>query len=121
MDGPNSAEYLLLWFALDGIGACISFINSNLTGTPLVHCTKLCESRYLLAERGIERLVEPCKDELSKSGVETLYYDQAFITSLSDTTPIHRERNTGISPESMKSLIYTSGTTGLCQVSSLHP
>lgn len=41
IDGPNSAEYLLLWFALDGIGACISFINCHLTGQALTHSVKV--------------------------------------------------------------------------------
>lgn len=41
IDGPNSAEYLMLWFALDGIGACVSFINCHLTGTPLIHSVKV--------------------------------------------------------------------------------
>lgn len=41
LDGPNSAEYLMLWFALEGVGAGLSFINSHLTGTPLVHSVKV--------------------------------------------------------------------------------
>ncbi len=41
IDGPNSAEYMMLWFALDGIGAAVAFINSNLTGTSLVHSVKV--------------------------------------------------------------------------------
>lgn len=41
LNGPNSAEYLAMWFALDGIGAGISYINCNLTGTPLVHSAKV--------------------------------------------------------------------------------
>lgn len=41
LDGPNSAEYLLLWFALEGVGACISFINCHLTGVGLVHSVKV--------------------------------------------------------------------------------
>jgi acyl-CoA synthetase (AMP-forming)/AMP-acid ligase II len=41
IDGANSPEYLMLWFALDGIGACISFINCHLTNQPLVHCVKV--------------------------------------------------------------------------------
>jgi acyl-coenzyme A synthetase/AMP-(fatty) acid ligase len=41
MDGPNSAEYLLLWYALEAVGASIAFINSHLTGTPLVHSVKV--------------------------------------------------------------------------------
>lgn len=41
IDGGNSPEYLMLWFALDAIGASISFINWNLTGAGLVHCAKV--------------------------------------------------------------------------------
>ncbi|OCK80635.1 acetyl-CoA synthetase-like protein [Lepidopterella palustris CBS 459.81] len=41
MNGGNSAEYLMLWFALDGIGAVPSFINCNLTGKSLMHCVKV--------------------------------------------------------------------------------
>ena len=41
IDGGNSPEYLMLWFALDAIGACISYINWNLTGAGLEHCAKV--------------------------------------------------------------------------------
>ncbi len=41
MDGANSPEYLMLWFALEGVGASISFINCHLTNQPLVHCVKV--------------------------------------------------------------------------------
>lgn len=41
IDGGNSPEYLMLWFALDAIGAVTSFVNWNLTGSGLVHCAKV--------------------------------------------------------------------------------
>lgn len=41
IDGGNSPEYYMLWFALDAIGAKISFLNWNLTGAGLVHCIKV--------------------------------------------------------------------------------
>lgn len=41
IDGGNSPEYIMLWFALDAIGASMSFINWNLTGAGLVHCAKV--------------------------------------------------------------------------------
>jgi acyl-CoA synthetase (AMP-forming)/AMP-acid ligase II len=41
IDGANSAEYVLLWYALEAVGASIAFINSHLTGTPLVHSVKV--------------------------------------------------------------------------------
>jgi long-subunit acyl-CoA synthetase (AMP-forming) len=41
IDGGNSPEYLMLWFALEAIGAVISFVNWNLTGDGLTHCAKV--------------------------------------------------------------------------------
>ncbi|KAK5693256.1 hypothetical protein LTR17_025151 [Elasticomyces elasticus] len=113
LNGPNSAEYLLLWFALEGIGACIAFSNCHLTGNPLVHSVKLAEARYMLAERGVEHLVEPCQDDLRAAGVETVYYDQAFLELKSDTTPLPKSRTSSILFTDLRGLIYTSGTTGL--------
>ena len=46
IDGPNSAAYLLLWYALEAVGACIAFTNCNLTGTPLVHSVKVCQGLF---------------------------------------------------------------------------
>jgi hypothetical protein len=50
MDGGNSPEYLMLWFAIDAIGAVPSFVNWNLTGTGLVHCVRA-------SSPGTERLI----------------------------------------------------------------
>ena len=41
INGGNSPEYLMLWFALDAIGAVPSFVNCNLTGPGLMHCAKV--------------------------------------------------------------------------------
>lgn len=41
IDGGNSPEYYMLWFALDAIGAVPSFVNWQLTGAGLVHCAKV--------------------------------------------------------------------------------
>lgn len=41
LDGDNSPEYLMLWLALEGIGAVPSFVNNNLTGNSLTHCVKV--------------------------------------------------------------------------------
>lgn len=49
IDGPNSAEYLMLWFALEAIGAAVAFINSNLTGASLTHCVKASRSWSILS------------------------------------------------------------------------
>ncbi|KAI5358539.1 Putative AMP-dependent synthetase/ligase, AMP-binding, AMP-binding enzyme domain, ANL [Septoria linicola] len=113
LSGSNSAEYLMLWFAMDGIGACQSFVNHNLTGKALEHCIKLCECRYVLADRETSERLEPCREDLEKAGVKIVYYDEALIAGLRDTTLIPAARTMGMQSADTRYLIYTSGTTGL--------
>ncbi|KAF2403525.1 fatty-acyl-CoA synthase [Trichodelitschia bisporula] len=113
VDGGNSPEYLMLWFALEGIGACPSYINNNLTSKSLVHCVELCGCRYLLGEEDFRANIEPCGAELQEKGIQTLYYSWTFLSALSDTTPLPAERNLTSDLTSLNSLIYTSGSTGL--------
>ncbi|KAI8941328.1 long-chain fatty acid transporter fat1 [Plenodomus lindquistii] len=113
LDGGNSPEYLMLWFALDGIGAIMSFINWNLTGAGLVHCAKICKARYLITDTDVKNNVEPCRTELEELNIKIQYYTPSTLADLKDLTPIPASHQEGITVESVRSLIYTSGTTGL--------
>ncbi|SMR57628.1 unnamed protein product [Zymoseptoria tritici ST99CH_3D1] len=113
ISGPNSAEYLMLWFAIDGIGACQSFINHNLTDNALTHSVKLCEPRYIIADKETAERLEPCRADLEASGVTIIYYDEALFATFRDSTPLPSSRTQGIKSSDTRSLIYTSGTTGL--------
>ncbi|KAH7032351.1 fatty acid transporter [Macrophomina phaseolina] len=113
LDGPNTPEYMIFWFALDALGAVPSFINCNLTSKALIHCVTLCECRYLLCDTETKPLVEPDEDELKTSGVRTIYYSPTLLTTLTDDTPIPASLTSTIKPTDLRSLIYTSGTTGL--------
>lgn len=113
LDGPNSPEYVMILLALNGIGASCAYINSNLTATPLVHSVKLCGARYLLADRGVLHLVQPCEEALDQENIKTVYYDGMLAPSLQDATPLPESRRKGLSPTGVARLIYTSGTTGL--------
>jgi acyl-CoA synthetase (AMP-forming)/AMP-acid ligase II len=113
LDGGNSPEYLLVWFALEGIGCATAFINSNLTAQPLIHSATLCDSRYLVTDLNNIHNVGPHESDLASHNVKVIYYSPAFMTSLTDTTPLPQFRRSGIRPDSIRNLIYTSGTTGL--------
>lgn len=113
IDGGNSPEYILLWFGLESIRAVPAFINCNLTAGPLTHSVKLCDARYLLADTATQALIAPCEDELKAANVTTIYFDEQFISSLSDKTPIPVSRHQGVRPDELGGLIYTSGTTGM--------
>ncbi|KEF55314.1 uncharacterized protein A1O9_08968 [Exophiala aquamarina CBS 119918] len=113
LDGGNSPEYLLLWFGLESIRAVPAYINCNLTAGPLTHSVKLCDARYLLADKATQGLVAPCEADLKAANVRIIYYDDQFISALSDTTPIPPSRQKGVRPDEVGGLIYTSGTTGM--------
>lgn len=113
LDGPNSPEYIMILLGLNALDSCSAYINCNLTATPMIHSVKLCEARYLLTDRMVTRLVQPHEEELREAGVQTLYFDEKFVASLQDSTPLPASRRKGINPNAVGRLIYTSGTTGL--------
>ncbi|KAL1630030.1 hypothetical protein SLS54_000890 [Diplodia seriata] len=130
LDGGNTPEYMILWFALDAIGAVPSFINCNLTSKALVHCVTLCECRYLLCDVETKPLVEPHEAELKATGkkatntrdpnhpfqVQTLYYSPTLTTTFLSSAPppaIPASLTATLTPHDLRALIYTSGTTGL--------
>ncbi|KAI0376217.1 fatty acid transporter [Hypomontagnella monticulosa] len=112
LDGGNSPEYLLLWFALEAIGAAVAFINCNLTAQALVHCVKLSKARYLLADSDVRHLVSPVEEELTIFGTKTIYYNPTSISALKDTEPLPPARRADVKPTDISTLVYTSGTTG---------
>ena len=58
--------------------------------------------------------VQPVEQELAESNIKVLYYDQAFVESLSDDAPLPSdERLSNRTAESTAYILYTSGSTGL--------
>lgn len=118
LDGTNSPEFIMLWLALEAIGAKPAFINCNLTGQALSHCVKLANARYLLADEDVRHLITTIETDLESAGSKVVYYSQATIAGLSPVdlataTPLPRERRMVADPFEPANLIYTSGTTGL--------
>ncbi|KAI1337140.1 fatty-acyl-CoA synthase [Xylariaceae sp. FL0016] len=113
VDGTNSPEYLMLWFALEAIGACPAFLNCNLTAKPLVHSIKLSGARYVLADTDIRDLIAPVEEQLAAESVRTVYYNEDIVKTFKDTEKLPKPRQQGLDLMGMSSLMYTSGTTGL--------
>lgn len=57
--------------------------------------------------------MEPCREDLEKAGIQIVYYDEQFLATMRDTTPLPRSRTKGYLGTDTRCLIYTSGTTGL--------
>ena len=113
LNGPNCPEYIMILLALTAINACSAYINCNLTATPMIHSVKLCEARYLLTDQSLHHLIHPHEEELGQANVRTIYFNETFIASLQDNTPLSASRRKGVPPDTVGRLMYTSGTTGL--------
>jgi len=113
LDGGNTPEYLMLTLALEAIGATSALLNCNLTGNALVHSVKLSTSHYVLADEHVRPLVSPVEPELKDANIETVYYSPTFFEALKDTSPLPKDRHTGLERTELRNLLYTSGTTGL--------
>ncbi|KAK8067275.1 hypothetical protein PG997_014022 [Apiospora hydei] len=113
IDSGNCPEYLMLLFALNGIGAAVALLNCNLTGKALVHCAKIASTRYILTENHVQHLVDPVEEELAQSGCQVVRFDRHKLENLPDTGPIPRSRRAKLDFTDLAVLLYTSGTTGL--------
>ncbi|KAI0130373.1 fatty-acyl-CoA synthase [Xylariales sp. AK1849] len=113
LDGGNTPEWIMLWLALEGIGASPAFINSNLAAQSLKHSIELGGGRFVLADEDVRHLISPIEGELAAAGKRTLYYSPPFLQGLTDTELLPASRRQGINPMDVACLIYTSGTTGM--------
>ncbi|KAK0653088.1 hypothetical protein B0T16DRAFT_347766 [Cercophora newfieldiana] len=118
MDFQNSDMFIFLWFGLWSIGATPAFINTHLSGKPLVHSLRTSTARLVLVDPRVEAeggLTEEIKGEFEKEGVKFLVVD-------GDTEGEMRGTEAVRAPDEVRKveryvdlaiLIYTSGTTGL--------
>lgn len=109
----NSPDFVLGWMGLLAIGCYPAFINYNLVGGALAHCTKIAECRLLLVDEDIKDRVIG-SEELQAMGVKVQVVDQEFREQVRRLEPsVPDEKYTKDSNEKTRlALRYTSGTTG---------
>ncbi|KAI0018812.1 fatty-acyl-CoA synthase [Xylariomycetidae sp. FL0641] len=113
LDGPNSPEYLLLWLALEALGAVPAFVNCQLGAGALAHCVRLAGARVVLADAEVAGLVAGAALGDGGVRVRVVHYSRESLEALRDDTPLPVERRRGHDPLGVASLMYTSGTTGM--------
>lgn len=121
----NRIEYLATLIALNKLGATGALINTNLSGTPLVHCMTITDSRMCIL--GEERLqaVASVRDDPALSGITHYLFvpDSGDIASpnwAADLAEEARDEDPENPPDTAQVTlgdtalyIFTSGTTGL--------
>jgi acyl-CoA synthetase (AMP-forming)/AMP-acid ligase II len=129
MDFTNKPEFIFVFMGLLCIGAVPALINYNLTSSPLMHCIKASDSKFLIFDPEIASNIKTIKNDLCEARVQLLCLldhtipDENIISSwcecitIESVTTHSAERppdslRTGVGLTDMEVLMFTSGTTG---------
>lgn len=114
MDFANSDAFIFIWMGLWSIGAKPAFINYNLTGHALVHCTRAAGAALMLVDSAVAHNVDDyVHKELANVKIEVLTAERRKEVAATKPVRLPDEARVDEGLFSMANLIYTSGTTGL--------
>lgn len=118
---PNSIEHVILWFAINLLGAADAPVNPAFVGAPLEHAFNLVEAEIAIVEGSlVERVISsaPHLKHLRKvlyvGGEPQLSSGMALRTQRLHPTQLANGtyRSTALKPSDLTSILFTSGTTG---------
>ena len=107
---PNSAEYLIAYFACWRIGAIAGPVNSLLKAHELTYVISNSEARVVLVNSEFLPLIDPLRPQLE--GKATIVQFDCEADSTIDFEGAELVEVSEVSPDNEAIIIYTSGTTG---------
>jgi len=119
--GGNSQQAVLVWFAINLLGATDAPINPAFIGQPLAHAANLVEAELVVADASLLSQLEGVAGELVRVKSIVAYGDAAALPEAIGTVPVQplapRARpagwqTPGAAGHELCSILFTSGTTG---------
>jgi long-chain acyl-CoA synthetase len=109
---PNSAEYVIAYFACFKLGAIAGPVNSLLKPEEMAYAVGNSESRFLFFGREFAEKVGHLRREVSTLEAVQEFDDEASVTSGLDGMDDGGWRESDLTRDDEAIIIYTSGTTG---------
>ncbi len=109
---PNSAEYIIAYFACWELGAIAGPINSLLKAQEIAFVISDSEAKALLVHPEFLPAIESVRSELPKLQAVVEYENEAAATSEFTDEETTNSKPPNLGPEADAIIIYTSGTTG---------
>jgi long-chain acyl-CoA synthetase len=106
---PNSAEYVIAYFACFRLGALAGPVNSLLKSKEATYVIGNSEAKVLLYNSEFATLVEEIRGDLPALG-DAFVFDDEATKDFADAAGDWKETDIGADDEAI--IIYTSGTTG---------
>lgn len=111
---PNSAEYIIAYFACWKLGAIAGPVNSLLKADEIRFVINDSEAKALLIHSDFVPTIEDIKDQLPGLQAIIEFDDEAVATRVFEATEVGHDEPLASNPNSDDEaiIIYTSGTTG---------
>ena len=109
---PNSAEYVIAYFACWKIGAIANPVNSLLKADEIAFVVGNCEAKIMLVHSRFLPTIEAIRNELPTLETIIEFDDVTKAAKDCDVTPADSWRGESIESNDEAIIIYTSGTTG---------
>jgi acyl-CoA synthetase (AMP-forming)/AMP-acid ligase II len=109
---PNSAEYIIAYFACFKLGALAGPINSLLKAQEMAYVIANSEAKALLVNSEYESKIAEIKDQLDSLSLIIKFDDERQATAEFDGAGPDELPDALIGPDDEAIIIYTSGTTG---------
>lgn len=128
MSIENRSAFFFVWFGLAKLGAVAAFINTHVTGKPLLHALEVTKAAYVIVgEECAQRYAEtegldteltywhwPDADRPAQAGVlDQFGRDLQALASAQDSDEVPAQWRAGLQAGDTAQYIFTSGTTGL--------
>ncbi|MCM3900266.1 MAG: long-chain fatty acid--CoA ligase [Pyrinomonadaceae bacterium] len=107
---PNSAEYVIAYFACWKLGALAGPVNSLLKPHELVYIISNSEAKVLLVHSDFMPTIESIRNDLPALRAAITFDDELQATH--EVRPAHGLPETNVNKDDEAIIIYTSGTTG---------
>ena len=107
---PNSAEYIIAYFACWKLGAVAGPINSLLKEQEIAYVISNSEARALLVHPDFQTIIEGIRAELPNLQAVITFADEAQATK--EFSDALGEQSASLDNDTEAIIIYTSGTTG---------
>ncbi|HEX8131303.1 MAG TPA: AMP-binding protein [Pyrinomonadaceae bacterium] len=109
---PNSAEYVIAYFACFKTGALAGPVNSLLKSEEVAYVVGNSDAKLLLYHSQFRDTVAQVQKEISSLTAALQFDDVATANANSDAPPVDSWRNLALGRDDEAIIIYTSGTTG---------
>jgi crotonobetaine/carnitine-CoA ligase len=121
--GRNSMQAVLVWFAINLLGAADAPVNPAFVGRTLVNAVNLVEAEIVVADAALLPALQSCADELAHARLILAYgSDERFPAGAGHKPVRHMQlpaprrpaewQAPGAAHRDLCSILFTSGTTG---------